>query len=133
MGKPTGLWKTGFPKLLTDYAATVPPENLESRVSALEGQAQAHQSEIAAVRELAAAVDRDVSEMRGFRRATIASMNALREDMVDMRDDIVDIRKGMVGMRQEMRSKFAVTAAGQERIVELIQQVIDAQGGTAPA
>ncbi|WP_024440940.1 hypothetical protein [Mycobacterium sp. UM_WGJ] len=79
---------------------------------------------VAAVRELARAVDRDVSEIRGFRRATVASVNTLRTDMVDMRRDITD-------MRQEMRSKFALTAAGQERIAGLIQQVIDGQGGTA--
>jgi hypothetical protein len=116
------------------------PENLEPRVTALEGQVrdlrgevQANHVYIAAVRELTAAVDRDVSEMRGFRRATIATMNALREDMVDMRRDITGMRHQMSGMRQEMRSKFAITAAGQERIVELIQQVIDAQGGPAPA
>lgn len=79
---------------------------------------------VAAVPELARAVDRDVSEIRGFRRATVASVNTLRTDMVDMRRDITD-------MRQEMRSKFALTAAGQERIAGLIQQVIDGQGGTA--
>lgn len=33
----------------------------------------------------------------------------------------------------EMRAKFDITAAGQQRIVELIQNVIDAQGGTARA
>lgn len=99
----------------------MPPENLESRVTALEGEVQAAKVEVTAVRELIRAVDRDDSEMRGFRRATVASLNALRADMVDM-------RQGMVDMRQEMRAKFDVTAAGQQRIVELIQTVIEAQG-----
>lgn len=111
----------------------MPPEDLEPRVTALEGQVRAHNREIAAVRKLAAAVDRDVSEMRGFRRATVASMNAMREDIVELRQEMTGMRQEMNGMRQEMRSKFALTAAGQERIVELIQQVLDAHGGPAPA
>lgn len=67
--------------------------------------------------------DRDVGELgdelRDFRRATTAGFNALREDMVDM--------------RQEIRTKFDLTAAGQQHIVELIRQVIDRQGSAAPA
>lgn len=85
------------------YAATMPPENLEPRVSALEGE-----------------------ELRDFRKATTASFNAMRQDMVDMRRDMTD---GFA----DMRSKFALTAAGQERIVELLHTVIDTQGGSAPA
>lgn len=134
------------------------PENLEPRVTALEGQVrglrdevQATRVDVAAARELASGVDRDVSEMRAFRRATTASFNALRADMVDMRGemrgfrrattasvnalraDMVDMRGDMTDMRHEMRTKFDLTAAGQRHIAELIQQVIDAQGGTAPA
>lgn len=150
------------------YAASMQPENLEPRVTALEGQVGELRGEVAAIRGLARAVDRDVSEMRGFRRATIASFNALRADMVDMRQDMNDLRQDvgnlrqeMGGMRQdmndirqdmndgfrradeqfaqvnngfiEMRGKFDITAAGQQRIVELIQQAIDTQGGAAPA
>src|SRR5690625_3723673 len=106
----------------------MPPENLESPVTALEGDVQVGKVEVTAVRELIRAVDRDVSEMRGVRRATVASLNALRADMVDMRQDMVEMRQGMVDMRQEMRTKFDVTAVGQQRIVELIQTVIEAQG-----
>lgn len=118
----------------------MPPENLEPRVTALEGQVRdlrdevrATKVDVAAVRQLVSAVDRDVSEMRGFRRATIASVNALREDMVNMRNEMSDMRHEMTDMRQEMRTKFDVTAAGHRHIVDLIQQVIDAQGGAAPA
>ncbi|GFG72202.1 hypothetical protein [Mycolicibacter senuensis] len=135
------------------------PENLEPRVSALErqvgelrGEVRANKVEVATVRELAGAVDRDVSEMRGFRRATVAGFNALRADMVDMRQDITDLRQDMNdGFRRvdeqfaqvdeqfaqvgigfaEMRAKFDMTAAGQQRIVELIQTVIDTPGDNA--
>ncbi len=119
------------------YAATMPPENLEPRVSALEGQVKAlrrrvsaSERDAAAARVLAGGADRDVGELgeelRDFRKATTASFNAMRQDMVDMRRDMTD---GFA----EMRSKFALTAAGQERIVELLHTVIDTQGGSAPA
>lgn len=116
------------------------PENLEPRVTALEREVQANKVDVAAVRELVSAADRDVSEMGGFRRATVASLNALREDIVDMRRDMGDgFRRVDDNFAQvddgfaEMRAKFDMTAAGQHHIVELIQSVIDVQGGTAPA
>lgn len=62
---------------LVGVGPTVPAEDLEPRVTALEGQVRAHSQEIAAARELA--------------------------------------------------------ASGQQRIAELIQQVLDARGGPAPA
>lgn len=67
------------------------PENLEQRVTALESQVReladrvrASEQDAAAARVLAGAADRDVTEFvgefRDFRRATIGSFNALRED-----------------------------------------------------
>lgn len=140
---PTGrgrLW-TASPPPKPAYAATMQPDDLEPRVTALEGQVRnlreevrATKIDVAALRDLASAVARDVSAMRGFRRATTASINALREDMVDMRGEIVDMRGEMSSMRQEMRTKFDLAAAGQQRIVALLQQVLGTPGGgTAPA
>ncbi|MEZ0362629.1 hypothetical protein ACAG26_02840 [Mycobacterium sp. pUA109] len=131
----------------------MPPENLEARVSALEtqvrdlaGQVRATKQDAAAARVLAGAADRDVTEIRGelrdFRQATTLSFNALRQDMLDLRQDMndgfrrvdekfarVDDKFALVDNGfAEMRAKFDVTAAGQQRIVELIQTVIDAQG-----
>ena len=132
----------------------MPSKSLESRVSALEtqvrdlaGQLHATKQDAAAARILAGAADRDVGEIRGelrdFRTATIASFNALRQDMidgfrrVDERFARVDERFARVDENfarvadgfTEMRAKFDMTAAGQQRIVELIQSVIDVQGG----
>lgn len=136
------------------------PKDLEARVTALEndvaelrGQVQASREDSAAARVLAGGADRDVGElgkeMRDFRRATISSFNALRQDMndrfrrVDERFDRVDERFEMIAEKfeiveqkfslvdngfAEMRAKFDMTAAGQQRIVDLIQVVIDAQG-----
>lgn len=112
------------------YAASMPDDDLEARVSSLEAQVGdlrrrvgASEQDAAAARVLAGGADRDVgelgNELHDFKQATIRSFNALRQDMTD----------GFA----EMRTKFDVTAAGQQRIVELIQTVIDNQGGGAPA
>ncbi|PQM44752.1 hypothetical protein C1Y40_05090 [Mycobacterium talmoniae] len=131
----------------------MPSENLEARVSALEtqvrdlaGQVRATKQDAAAARVLAGAADRDVTEIRGelrdFRRATMASFTALRQDMndgfrrmdegfarIDENFDRIDANFARVDNGfAEMRAKFDLTAAGQQRIVELIQTVIDAQG-----
>ncbi|MBS9535470.1 hypothetical protein KIH27_17940 [Mycobacterium sp. M1] len=120
------------------------PENLEPRVTALEEQVRelrergrASEQDAAAARVLAGGADRDVGELgnevRDFRRATIASFNALREDLIDMQQGATSLRQEMIGGFTEMRTKFDLAAAGQQHIAELIQRVIDAQGGTAPA
>ncbi|WP_041180579.1 hypothetical protein [Mycobacterium canetti] len=124
----------------------MPPDNLEQRVTALESQVRelaervrASEQDAAAARVLAGAADRDVTEfvgeLRDFRRATIASFNALREEMTE-RFSRVDERFSHVEERfcriddgfTEMRGKLDGAAAGQQRIVELIEQLIADQG-----
>ena len=106
--------------------------DLESRVGALEeqvrdlkGRLQTTEQDAAAARVLAGAADRDVSEfrdeIRDFRRATSASFNALRQDVVDLR---AHVDNGFT----EMRGKFDGMAAGQQQIVNLLQTVITDQG-----
>ncbi|MFY9336567.1 MAG: hypothetical protein WAP49_15740 [Mycobacterium sp.] len=97
---------------------------------------QAVEQDAAAARVLAGAADRDVSEIRAeirdFRGATTASFNALRQDFVDLRTH-VDRRFTQVdrGFEQvdrgfaEMRGRLDATAAGQQRIAELIESLID--------
>ena len=75
------------------------------------------------------AADRDVAEIRAeirdFRNATTASFNALRQDFVDLHDH-VDRRFEQVDRGvAEMRGKFDATATGQQRMVELIETLID--------
>lgn len=111
----------------------MPPENIEDRVTALEsqvtdlrGRVRASERDAAAARVLAGAADRDVEEMReeirDFRRAATASFNALRPDMTGM-------SQGVTSMRQEMRTTFDLTAAGQQKIVGLLEGLIEGQGG----
>jgi uncharacterized protein YdiU (UPF0061 family) len=127
----------------------VDPDSLDARVSALESQVRdltervrASEQDAAAARVLAGAADRDVSEfrdeLRDFRRATVSSFNAMREDMVgvrgdmgSMRQDIDSLREYMHAMREDMdngfiqmRGKFDAAAAGQQQIVQLLNGLI---------
>jgi phage shock protein A len=134
------------------------PGNLEPRVAALEnqvheldGRVRASEQDAAAARVLAGASDRDVteiqSELRDFHRATVASFNALREDMndrfsqVDQRFSQVDERFNQVAQEFArvddgfvgIRGKLDAAAAGQQHIVELLEGLIADQGGNDPA
>lgn len=111
----------------------MPPKNIEERVTALEmqvgelrGQVRASARDATAARVLAGAADRDVEEIRGeihdFRQASIASFNAVRADISDMWQE-------MTGMHQEVRTKFDLTATGQQKIVELLQGLIEGRPG----
>lgn len=126
------------------------PQSLEDRVAALEMQmrelaerVRASEQDAAAARVLAGAADRDVSEFHGelrdFRQATVASFNALRDDMVDLRTEMnnrfgrIDDRLVSVDGRFdqvdngfiEMRGKLDSAAAGQQHIADLLQRLID--------
>jgi chromosome segregation ATPase len=127
------------------------PDDLEARVTALETQVRELNSRVrrseqdaAAARVLAGGADRDVNEIRGelrdFRQATTAGFNAMREDLVDLNDKVdrgfadVNGRLDNVNGRLdnvilEMRSKFDMTAAGQQQIVHLLNTVIAQQDG----
>jgi hypothetical protein len=63
-------------------------------------------------------------ELRDFRQATTASVKPLRQDFVDLR---TAFDQGFT----EMRGKFDAAAAGQQRIVDLIQTVIEDRGSRA--
>jgi hypothetical protein len=103
--------------------------DVEPRISALEGEMREMRARLdlseqdaAAARVLAGAADRDVAEiraeMRVFRRATVSSFNAVREDLVDLRGEVGELRA-------EMRSGFDLTATGQQQIVGMLQTLID--------
>ena len=122
------------------------PDSLDARVTALETQVhdlarrvQATEQDAAATRVLAGAADRDVtkfhSEVRDFRRATVASFNALRDDITDLRTQqserfrSVDERFNQVDNGFiEMRGKLDATAAGQQQIVDILHRLIPDQG-----
>lgn len=98
----------------------------------LNERVRASEQDAAAARVLAGAADRDVSEfrdeLRDFRRATVTSVNAMREDFVGMREYMHAMRQDMDTGFIDMRGKFDAAAAGQRQIVELLQGLIAAQG-----
>jgi hypothetical protein len=117
----------------------VGPDGLEARVEALEThvreldrRVRASEQDAAAARVLAGAADRDVTEflgeLRDFRQATVASFNALREDMTDLRTEMnerfTQVDDGFI----EMRGKLDTAAAGQQQIVDIMQRLIADQG-----
>jgi uncharacterized protein YceH (UPF0502 family) len=119
--------------------AIVEPDGLEARVEALEThvreldrRVRASEQDAAAARVLAGAADRDVTEFRGelrdFRQATVASFNALREDVTDLRAEMnerfAQVDDGFI----EMRGKLDTAGAGQQQIVDILQRLIADQG-----
>lgn len=98
---------------------------LETRVTELAEKVHASEQDAAAARILAGGADRDVSEIRreirDFRQANTASLNAMREDLTDLRTKTAD---GFT----ELRGKADAQAAGQQHIVNLLNTLIDQQG-----
>lgn len=90
---------------------------------------RAAEQDAAAARVLAGAADRDVTEIRAeirdFRGATTASFNALRQDFVDLRSHVDRGFEQVDHGFAEIRGRLDATAAGQQRIVGLIESLID--------
>ena len=108
-------------------------DDLEARVAALETQVRnltgivrTSAQDAAAARVLAGGADRDVAqirdEIRDFRQATTSSFNAMREDLTDLR---TKVDNGFT----EIRGRLDATAAGQQQIVELLNDLIAQEGG----
>jgi hypothetical protein len=115
------------------------PDGLEARVAALETQVAELSEKVrhtahdaAAARVLAGGADRDVTEIRAeirdFRQATTGSFNAMREDLNDLRGNLGDLRQETTNGFVEMRGKLDATAAGQQQIVALLNQVLGGPG-----
>lgn len=119
---------------------------VERRVDELAGRVRVSEQDAAAARVLAGAADRDVGEFRSelndFRRATIASFNALREDFNDlsrrMEQGFARTQQGFARTEQgfarteqgfaAIRGTLDGTAAGQQQIVDLLHTIIDDRG-----
>jgi hypothetical protein len=109
------------------------PDDLESRVAALEARmgqiaadAQVARQDAATARHLAAARDRDIADPAVKVDANRSAINALGEQTRERFDALE--RKVDDGFRKvddgfvEMRAKFDMTAAGLERIANLVEQ-----------
>jgi chromosome segregation ATPase len=125
------------------------PPDVEARLTALEARVEEVAADAAAARHLAAARDRDLADLGVKVDANRAAINALgvqtaaRFDRVEGRLDRVEGRLGRVEGRldrvenevrtgfAEMRARFDQTAAGHQRIVDLITGLME-QRGDAP-
>jgi chromosome segregation ATPase len=130
------------------------PEDIEARVTALEGEVRdlsqrvrATEHDAAAARVLAGGADRDVTEvrteMRAFRQATTSSFNAMREDLRSLREhvdnqfDEVNNRFAEIHGRldvadnsfAQIRGRLDGYAAGQQQIVDMLTVLIERDGG----
>jgi hypothetical protein len=101
---------------------------LESQMRELADRVRASEQDAAAARVLAGAADRDVTEFMGefrdFRRATVGSFNALREELNERFAHVEERFSRVDDSFMEMRGKLDGAAAGQHRIVELIERLI---------
>ncbi len=110
---------------------TEPAGDLEARVAALEtrvdglaGQLQQARQDAVAARVLAGGADRDVEqvreELRDFRRAAVASLNAMRQDVVDLGVRVDDGFARVDDGFSEVQRRLDTTATGLTHITELL-------------
>lgn len=98
-------------------------DELAERVARLERQVaelSERSADAAAARVLAAGADRDVAEVRAELRAHTGTLNALREDQLDLRADVRSLR-------DEMHRGFGTVNSSLGQIIELL----DRQDGPA--
>ncbi|MPY78254.1 MAG: hypothetical protein GEV04_07120 [Actinophytocola sp.] len=101
------------------------PDDLSQRVNALEAQGRSQREDVAtarsdaaAARVLAAAADRDVSEVRAELRAHTSSLNALHETQVEQ-GRVLNEHSRILGAHSEM---LGTLQAGVTQIVELLTE-----------
>ncbi len=101
------------------------PENIDRRVTRLEGEVAKVREDAAAARVLAGGADRDVSAMQAELRAHTRTLNALRETQISQGAEMRGEMREMRGEMRDMRGGFALLAQGQERITDLLTRHID--------
>lgn len=107
--------------------------NVENQIHDLTQRIRATEQDATAARVLAGAADRDVTEIRGeireFREQNTRVLNAMRDDLTDLRTEMRSkfdqVDQGFL----EVRGKLDQTAAGQERIVALLNTIIERDNG----
>ncbi len=104
------------------------PDEIDERVTRLEGEVALARQDAAAARVLAGGADRDVAAMQSELRAHTRSLNALRQTQVEqgheMREGFArvdaEMREGFARVDSETRKSFGLLAQGQTRITELL-------------
>ncbi|HEY5854434.1 MAG TPA: hypothetical protein VIW24_10375 [Aldersonia sp.] len=88
------------------------------------GQAEMR-ADIADLRTGQAEMRADITDLRTGQTEMRADITDLRTGQADLRANVTDLREQMSNGFIEMRAKFDATAAGQQRIVELLGEIID--------
>jgi chromosome segregation ATPase len=115
------------------------PSDLETRVTALEGQVREltdrvrhTEHDAAAARVLAGGADRDVTELRAeirdFREQNTRVLNALREDLTDLRSHVDERFAKVDDGFAEMRGKLDASAAGLQVITDMLATLVSQHG-----
>lgn len=101
---------------------------LETQFHELGGRVRSGEQDAASARMLAGGADRDVeqfrSEIRDFRKATMSSFNAMREDLTDLRQRVGGLETKVDTGFAEMRGRLDATAAGMQHIADLLNMII---------
>jgi hypothetical protein len=110
------------------------PDEIDERVTRLEGEVALARQDAAAARVLAGGADRDVAAMQSELRAHTRSLNALRQTQVEqgrqIRDGFAKVEERFVKVETEMREGFSVLAVGQAQITALLTAQLDEPGET---
>ncbi|MBO0849221.1 MAG: permease [Pseudonocardia sp.] len=108
------------------------PPDLEARIAALEAEVRELASRVrhseqdaASARVMAGGARRDVVEIRELREQNSRVISAVREDLTELRQEM---RTGL----GEIRSRLDATAAGQQRIAEMLATLIAQRDDHAP-
>lgn len=117
------------------------PNDLEARMTILErDMAQLREdftdvrADATAARGLAAAADRDVSEVRAELRAHTSVLNALRKTQLEYHEELLKHRGEFRDFKVETRSGFATLHTGMAHITSLLEGLAgenDASGAAA--
>jgi chromosome segregation ATPase len=105
-------------------------DELEARVTALEADVQALRQDVADVRTLAVGADGDVSAFAARLDTHQRLLQALRETQIEQGVQIEALKRRLdaveaklSSLETEMRSGFAMLAAGQAQIVTMLERL----------
>lgn len=93
---------------------------VEDELARLRPQLRAATADSGAARVMASGADHDVSEVRAEMRAHTRTMNALRQDQIDMR---AELKAEIAELRDETRRGFATVHEGMAGIVEILGRI----------
>jgi hypothetical protein len=105
-----------------DWLVSQPDDNIEGRFTRVERDVASLRDDVTTARVLAAAADRDVSEVRELRAHTQV-LNALRETQLDLRQTQLQQGQKIDNLEREMRRGFSVLNTGMAQMTTLLEGI----------